>query len=110
MKDTYFFQNLEWRVYGMAGYNEQTNKIVVTFRGVNPPINWAECFLFALKKTSLCENCKVHYGILRNYHSIRDQVMAGVKALVAKYPNADRVVTGHSMGAGLGALCALDII
>lgn len=66
----------------MAGYNEATNQIIVSFRGAVPAINWIDLFIFYKSKTSLCKGCKVHHGLLKNYLSIREQVINGVKALV----------------------------
>ncbi|MEM7031368.1 MAG: lipase family protein [Chloroflexota bacterium] len=48
---------------------------------------------------------KVHYGFIQAYQSVREAVLDRVK----KAPNQRIVCTGHSLGAALACLCALDV-
>jgi predicted lipase len=45
---------------------------------------------------------------LATYNSIKDDVLAYAKSLTAKYPQAQVVVTGHSLGAAMSMLGAVD--
>lgn len=83
---------------------------MVAFRGAVPLINWIQLFKFYKQKVPLCSGCEVHHGVWKSYLTIREQVLSGVRALVAKHPLADITVTGHSMGGALAAICSLDII
>jgi triacylglycerol lipase len=55
-----------------------------------------------------CSNCQVHQGFKNSYTSVKDPVLAGVKALHSKYPGATVVVTGHSLGAAQAMFAAVD--
>ncbi len=48
---------------------------------------------------------KVHQGFLEAYQSVRDAVIKAVKDT----PHKRVICAGHSLGAGLATLCALDI-
>lgn len=109
ISDRSYFYNETLQAVGWAGYNPDTNEIIVAYKGAYPTINWIMCSIYFKVDTDLCPGCKVHYGILKTYLSIRDDVIAAVSALYAKFPHAKIIVTGHSMGGGMAALTALDI-
>ncbi len=51
------------------------------------------------------KNFEVHQGFLEAYQSVRDAVLNGVN----DSPHKRIICVGHSLGAGLATLCALDI-
>lgn len=53
----------------------------------------------------------VHGGFYSSYHntSLRDQVISAVQSTLAKRPELEVAVTGHSLGAAMACLCALDL-
>jgi len=94
-----------------VGYNSLTKSIVVAFRGSKNAANWWENMNFS--KTEYiakgCKDCHVHTGFLNTYSSIGPDMLKYVKLLKELHPAAEILVTGHSLGAALGDLCALDI-
>lgn len=81
--------------------------IIITFRGTDSKINWLSNFCFA-KKTipygNSESNIRVHCGFLENYKSIRSNIHKLIPDDSCKI-----IVTGHSMGAALAVLCAVDL-
>jgi len=91
-------------------HGETTQNIVVAFRGSTTLLNWVSNLDFP--KTDAypkCNGCKVHEGFLLAWNSVRDPIIAEVKRLLAEEPKAQVFVTGHSLGAALAALCAVDL-
>ena len=52
---------------------------------------------------------KVHKGFYEAFESARDGVRSAVQDLKQKYPSYKVVVTGHSLGAAMALLTALDL-
>eukprot|EP00475_Leptophrys_vorax_P043488 TRINITY_DN838_c0_g1_i1.p1 TRINITY_DN838_c0_g1~~TRINITY_DN838_c0_g1_i1.p1 ORF type:complete len:215 (-),score=31.27 TRINITY_DN838_c0_g1_i1:117-761(-) len=51
----------------------------------------------------------VHSGFLESYTRHRDAVYQAVMSLTNDYPGVPVVVTGHSLGGALAAICAMDV-
>jgi len=52
-----------------------------------------------------CPDCKVHSGFLHAFLELRDDILKGIQSIGCK-----RVaVTGHSLGAAVGALAAMEL-
>ncbi|XP_047309514.1 phospholipase A1-IIgamma-like [Impatiens glandulifera] len=98
--------------------------IVVSWRGSNDALEWMDDLEFWLKPAPLIfeEELEVHSGFysiytLCNYKSnfckkcAREQVLDEVKRLMNKYENEEisLTITGHSLGAALTTLSAVDI-
>ena len=56
-----------------------------------------------------CKDCLIHYGMYRSYISVAHKVDLAVEKLVKAYPNSKIVLTGHSLGAALSEICAMDL-
>mgnify|MGYP000870790975 len=56
-----------------------------------------------------CTGCKVHAGFYIGYQEVSPTVKSQVQLILNKYRNTEIYVTGHSLGAALSALAALDI-
>lgn len=81
--------------------------ISIVFRGTDSLINWKNDFRFC-KRVIPYDNEKtdirVHAGFLETYRAIRPRIHTLIP------PGACRVmVSGHSLGAALAVLCAVDI-
>ena len=51
----------------------------------------------------------MHRGFYTSFLDVEPQLIAAVKPLLAKYPTASLLVTGHSLGAALATFAAVDI-
>eukprot|EP00049_Salpingoeca_infusionum_P005576 m.93824 g.93824 ORF g.93824 m.93824 type:complete len:106 (+) comp13010_c1_seq13:1173-1490(+) len=51
----------------------------------------------------------VHLGFYEAYVAVQQELMSYVAQHVTAYPDYRVLIAGHSLGASLGALCALDL-
>lgn len=83
------------------------NTVLIIFRGTDSVKNWKNNFLFC-KKTIPYGNkntkIRVHSGFLNSYQSVREQIRNKIPQGICKI-----LITGHSLGAALGLLCAVDM-
>lgn len=97
---------------GYIGSLESTQSIYVVFRGSNSGRNWITD-LDAVKTsyTSFpdCIECKVHQGFYDAVERIRNNMVNSVNQLVSQYPEYTLRVTGHSLGAALAQLSAMEL-
>ena len=81
----------------------------ITFRGTDSPKDWLTDLTF-WKKTipydSVKSNIRVHTGFINAYKAegVRDRILQAVTGKVNYIK-----ITGHSLGAALAVLCAVDI-
>jgi predicted lipase len=96
--------------YGGIARNE--NKIYVSFRGsgITSAKNWAKNGQFAkTKRWSDQPKSKVHKGHSISWTSIRPYVTSMVNNFKSACPSCSIVIVGHSLGAGLATLAAVDL-
>lgn len=86
------------------------NAIYVVFRGSTSVYNWLEDLDAFQIPYPDCEECEVHEGFFYGKESVIEDILATVKSLTTIHPDHRVIVTGHSLGAALASLTALDII
>jgi predicted lipase len=96
--------------HGYIGYTESQKAIYVTFRGSESIQNWISNLDAILTSYPLCNGCEVHKGFYTAEQAVFPAVLSQVNALTAKYPSYSVIVTGHSLGAALATLTAMDLL
>lgn len=82
---------------------------MVSFRGTFDPENYFHDLIFYQLPFYKCNACYVHAGFLQTYNSIADELVAYVKELKEKNPEAGLFITGHSLGGGMTTIAAVDL-
>lgn len=103
-----FDENTDTR--GYIGVMPNQNAIYVVFRGSTSVYNWLEDLDAFQIPYPDCEECEVHEGFFYGKESVIEDILATVKSLTTIHPDHRVIVTGHSLGAALASLTALDII
>ncbi|ORX89147.1 alpha/beta-hydrolase, partial [Basidiobolus meristosporus CBS 931.73] len=113
---TTYFQSDETEMAGYIGYNKDTKTIVVSFRGTANDENWLMDLDFLPRSFAYPKagpDVKVHRGFYETYNSVEDQVREGLAKTLATVGSTssdyELLVTGHSLGAAVATLGALDI-
>lgn len=56
-----------------------------------------------------CADCSAHQGFLHAEQAVYPAILDTIKSLTSSHPSADIICTGHSLGAALAVLTALDL-
>jgi hypothetical protein len=111
-KDTLYDHKTD--LQGFTGILPSTKTIHVAFRGSSSYQNWMKDF--EVKKVdyttffSGCENCKIHYGFYTSVQNIKNQTLDSIKELKKDFPNHEIILTGHSYGAAVSQIMALECL
>ncbi|WP_316503337.1 MULTISPECIES: lipase family protein [Paenibacillus] len=93
-----------WETFGFI--LEAPEEIIIAFRGTVTTTNWISDALASQKKFRyISDNCFTHRGFTAIYSSAREELL---RALGKLPPEKILYVTGHSLGAALATLCAVD--
>ena len=95
--------------YGFIGYHPNTNAIVVAYRGTSDVYNWATDLSIVRVAYPYCDTCSVHSGFYKAEQQVIGDVFEQVEKLVNENSGATIMVTGHSLGAALATLTAIDL-
>jgi len=104
------FQNASENTLGYAGVTNDS--IVFAFRGteITSIQNWIEDIESEiLVNYSNFYNAEVGLGFYSDYLGIQTEVISTAKILRNSYPDLPFVFTGHSLGAALSTLAAIDV-
>lgn len=94
-----------WERFGFI--LESPQEIIIAFRGTSSRPNWISNINASQKRFQyIKEDCLTHRGFTDIYTSTRDKIISTVTTLS---PNKTLYITGHSLGAALATLCAVDI-
>lgn len=94
-----------WERFGFILQSEE--EIIIAFRGTSSAPNWiADAIASQRKFKYLKESTDTHIGFTGIYSSARKQIKSALKRL-----SEDKAlfITGHSLGAALAILCAVDV-
>lgn len=107
-KPTYRIQSIESHdVNGFVGTMETS--IYIVFRGSQSLSNFVDDFDIRTQE-EYCTGCMVHKGFFEATQSVLPGVLEEISRQQAKNPSLeDIVVTGHSLGAALATIAALDL-
>lgn len=108
---TYSIHDKKSDTTGYIGYLPSAKTIYVVFRGSSSIRNWIsdlDAFKTAYASYPECE-CEVHKGFYDAEQQVASVVVAEVQRLKAALPQYSITVTGHSLGAALSHLMAMDI-
>ncbi|ETI52202.1 hypothetical protein F443_04615 [Phytophthora nicotianae P1569] len=95
---------------GLVGYSQLYDALVVAFRGSMDVTNWLDNLTF-LKRRAYAQypGVKVHQGFYWAYRSVATQVLDTLHKLRKEHPHASLMVTGHSLGGAVAAICAFEL-
>jgi triacylglycerol lipase len=108
-KDTLY--DLKTDIQGFIGVLPSTKFIYVVLRGSSSTINWLDDFevkLISYLSYPEC-NCFVHNGFYKSMLGIKNKTIETVKILKKIYPLYSVMLTGHSYGASISQLLAMEL-
>eukprot|EP00850_Spirogloea_muscicola_P021696 SM000258S09112 [mRNA] locus=s258:45251:47373:- [translate_table: standard] len=103
------------RLTAYVGISAYLGSIVVAFRGTHESslVNWIADLYFLQLDLNYpgVDNALVHAGFYAAYHNstVRDRVLNAIARIRQHHPRLPVAITGHSLGAALACLCALDL-
>jgi predicted lipase len=106
---TYSIYDKDHDTRGYVGYHAGQETIYVAFRGSSSIQNWIDDLDVVTTDYPLCADCEVHKGFYKAEQSCFNDVLNEVKSLQSKYPSYAVMTTGHSLGAALALLTAMDL-
>lgn len=92
------------------GYLSSKSQIYVVYRGSTSIIDWLNNLDAILTTYSSCSKCEVHKGFYGAEQAVIGSVISNVQKLIKQFPSYEVVVSGHSLGAALATLTALDLL
>ena len=94
---------------GYIGYRPDTKSIILSLRGSSNKRNWWENFNFEMVPYPRCKDCFIHAGFYFDFSVLETRIYENIERLAAKYEVKKFVGTGHSLGAALSLISALEV-
>jgi len=107
---TYSISNVLNDVQGFVGYLSSKSQIYVVYRGSTSIIDWLDDLDAILTTYPSCSKCEVHKGFYSAEQAVIASVLSNVQSLIKRFPSYEVVVSGHSLGAALATLTAMDFL
>eukprot|EP00049_Salpingoeca_infusionum_P017774 m.354300 g.354300 ORF g.354300 m.354300 type:complete len:321 (+) comp16974_c0_seq1:132-1094(+) len=107
---TYYAKKTD--TFGYSGFAGSTKQLIVAFEGshdIQQFIDDAEFLKKPLNFPGAASDVEVHTGFLDSYLAIQSELIQRVNATIASEPDVEILVAGHSLGAAIAAICALDL-
>jgi hypothetical protein len=102
--------NSTTNIFGYVGYTGTTAQVIFRGTQVASLANWIEDLNFShTSPYPLIPNAFVHTGFLDAWHSVKSQVVAAVKSIQNYITPTGFYFSGHSLGAALSVLAAIEI-
>lgn len=110
LRDVHVVQDARDNFQGLVGFSALYDAVVVAFRGSMDVRNWLDNLTFFKKRAyAQFPGVLVHEGFYWAYRSVAADVLARVTALRQQHPRAPVLVTGHSLGGAVAAICAFEL-
>ena len=94
--------------YGYVGYTPE--EVVVAYRGSSSTLNWMADLEFIEVSFNGSSKVKVHSGFYKAWRGLRPETLSYVQQALAACKTCKRIVcTGHSLGAAISGLAAIDL-
>jgi len=100
--DTFYDEETDLRGFA-ASIN---NTLYVALRGSSSEQNWIDDFEIRLVDYSGCADCSVHHGFYKSALGIKSQVLHSIE----EHSPEKIIVTGHSYGAAVAQILALELL
>lgn len=95
---------------GFIGVSSLYKQIYIVFRGSSSIINWMDDFEVNLVSYPNCDGCKIHNGFYRSALAVKNATLDSIKYLKFINPTYQVIVTGHSYGAAVAQIIALELV
>ncbi|KAB8256132.1 triacylglycerol lipase B [Aspergillus pseudonomiae] len=97
-------------VRGFVALDRTNRLLVISFRGTRSVKTWISNLKISQVDISfLCEGCAVHTGYWQSWRSVATAVMNELLDFAGRNPDYSIVITGHSAGAAIGTLAAMEL-
>jgi hypothetical protein len=110
-KNTLYDPNSD--LQGFIGIIPNQKKIYIAYRGTSSYYNWMkdlEVRQVPYKTYPECQQCKIHNGFYNSALNVKNQTLDSLIELKKEYPNYEIVLTGHSYGAAVSQIVAMELI
>lgn len=107
---TTVINNIVTDTQGFIGYIPNRCQIYVVFRGSQSLADWFYNLDSTLLPFPHCSNCYVHKGFYEAEISVLKTIVETVHELLQQFPDFEVIVTGHSLGAALATLTAIELV
>lgn len=107
---TKIINNVKHDSHGFIGYRPSDKTIYAVFRGTHSVVNFLDDLNFVTTAYPYCTGCLVHFGFYSAQQAVVSDVIEEISSLVMRFPDYRVVITGHSLGAAVATLTAVEVV